>query len=56
MYLLAQITTAQAAIHPSKAGTAEKAAPQVWMADLDLPHFLLDPPEQIESCPFLADS
>ena len=28
-------------------------APQVWMADLDLPHFSLDPPEQ---CPFFVGS
>ena len=50
---LAQITTGQTVIHPSKAGAADEAAPQVWMADLDLPHFSLDP---LEQCPFLVGS
>ena len=51
--LLVQISVGLAVIHPSEAGAAEKAAPQVEMEGLVLPHFSLDPPEL---CPFLVGS
>ena len=58
---LREITTGQAVIHPSEAGAVEEAAPQVWMGDVGLPHFSLDPPEQrpllgrLITCYALAD-